>query len=89
MVQKLYDHNPLNVFLEGSAVLEIRMENDGNGNPIFVGFAQAPNLGTAVEQWFIVKIDYDGNSSPIRYRLPDSGVVFQYAWDDRSTYFAA
>lgn len=89
MVQKLKSSNPLEIFLEGTSVLEARMENDGNGNPIYVGYAQNPNLGTAVEQWFIVKITYDGNNSPTRYQLPDNGVEFKYAWDDRATLFAA
>jgi len=66
---------------------ESRMENDANGNPIYIGYAQEPNLGTAVEKWFIVKVTYDANQSPTRYRLPDSGVGFKYAWDDRATYF--
>ena len=87
MTQRFKSTNPLNVVLEATALLEIRMENDGNGNPIYVGYAQTPNLGTAVEQWFIVKITYDGNQAPTRYQLPDNGAEAKYAWDDRATLF--
>jgi len=87
MTQRLKDKNPLSLFGEALTFMEIRMENDGNGNPIFVGYAQTPNMGTAVAQWLIVKITYDGNQAPTRYQLPDNGVEFKYAWDLRATYF--
>ena len=88
MTQRLYEKNPLHLFGEALTFMEIRMENDGNGNPIYVGYAQTPNLGTAVEEWFIVAIEYDGNQGPVRYRLPDAGVIFKYAWDNRATLFS-
>lgn len=89
MTQRLKDKNPLSLFGEALTFMEIRMENDGNGNPIYVGYAKTPNLGTAVDEWFIVKITYDGNQAPTRYQLPDEGVVFKYVWEDRATYFSA
>lgn len=67
---------------------EQRMENDANGNPIFIGYAKTPNNGTANFDWFIVKVTYDANQSPTRYQLPDNGVGFRYDWDNRSTYFS-
>jgi hypothetical protein len=67
---------------------ESRMENDANGNPIYIGYTQVPNSGTDVERWFIVKVTYDANQSPTRYQLPDAGVAFKYAWDDRATLFS-
>lgn len=88
MTQKLKGHNPLELVGEALTYMEIRMENDVSGNPIYVGYSKTPNLGTAVEQWFIVKITYDAVPSPTRYQLPDNGVSFSYAWDDRATLFA-
>ena len=87
MTQKIKGHNPLEVFAEALTFQEIRMENDANGNPIYIGYASEPELGTAVPSWFIVKITYDGNQSPTRYQLPSAGVLYKYVWDDRATYF--
>jgi predicted carbohydrate-binding protein with CBM5 and CBM33 domain len=63
------------------------MENDANGNPIYVGYNKTANAGTAVASWFIVKITYDANQSPTRQQLPSFGVQFIGIWDSRTTYF--
>lgn len=70
-----------------SSYLELRMENDANGNPIYLGYSKFPNASTAAPVWFIVKLTYDGNQSPTRQQLPDNGILFNYVWDDRATYF--
>lgn len=67
--------------------LELRMENDANGNPIYIGYSKNPNASTADSVWFIVKITYDGNQSPTRQQLPNAGIKFSYVWDSRATYF--
>lgn len=67
--------------------LELRMENDGNGNPIYIGYSKKINAGTDVAVWFIVKITYDGNQSPTHQQLPNRGLTFDYIWDDRATFF--
>lgn len=66
---------------------ESRMENDANGNPIYIGYTNYPNAGTATQKWFIVKVTYDANQSPTYYQLPNEGVRFEYVWDDRANYF--
>lgn len=67
---------------------EQRMENDANGNPIYIGYTKTPNAGTSASIWFIVKVTYDANQSPTRYQLPDNGVSFDYDWDSRSSFFS-
>lgn len=84
-VKDLSKINPQGDF---SFFYESRMENDANGNPIYIGYAKTPNAGTATFLWFIVKVTYDANQSPTRYQLPDGGVSFTYDWDNRSTYFS-
>lgn len=67
--------------------LEMRMENDANGNPIYIGYSKTPNAGTAAALWYIVMVTYDANQSPTHQQLPNAGVQFTYVWDDRATYF--
>ena len=67
--------------------LELRMENDANGNPIYIGYSKTANAGTAVACWFIRKITYDANQSPTHQQLPNAGIKFTYIWDSRATYF--
>jgi hypothetical protein len=66
---------------------EIRMENDANGNPVYVGYCKTPNAGMSVACWYIIKLSYDANQSPTHQQLPNRGVKFTYIWDDRASYF--
>lgn len=85
---KVNDLSKLEPRADFSFFYEQRMENDANGNPIYIGYAKTPNAGTGTSQWFIVNVTYDANQSPTRYQLPDNGVSFDYAWDDRANLFS-
>lgn len=87
MVQKLKDSSLLDMVGDYSIFWEQRMENDGNGNPTYIGYSRKQNAATSAAEWFIVKLTYDGNDAPTRYQLPDNGVKFTYVWDDRATLF--
>lgn len=77
-------------FLKSSAdvnmFLEKRMENDGSGNPLYIGYTNIANASTASACWFIVKITYT-TGFPTYVQLPRSGAQFTYSWDNRATYF--
>ena len=60
---------PVNVFDSIEAFAEIlgledlmegRFENDGNGNPIYIGYSPFPNADPAEPVWFIRKVIYTG-----------------------------
>lgn len=68
-------------------LLEGRFENNGDNNPIYIGYSPIPNADPAAPVWYIQNIIYDGQAI-IRKRLPDEGVKFGYVWNDRATYFA-
>jgi hypothetical protein len=87
-VPRLKEFSDLSAYADFSLFMEMRMENDANGNPIYVGYNKTPNVGQAVETWFIVKITYDANKSPTRQQLPDEGVGFKYAWSNRANIFS-
>ena len=73
-------------FLEPEELLEMRFENNGDNNPIFIGYSPIPNANPADAVWYIQKITYSGQAI-IRKQLPDDGPKWAYVWDDRDTYF--
>lgn len=70
-----------------SILIETRIENDENGNPIYVGYSPIPNASTSEPVWVILKISYTGTSIT-RKQLPDGNIKFTYVWDDRTLYFS-
>lgn len=80
-------YNNLSNYFKPTDLFEKRFENDGNGNPIYIGYTPYPNHPTSSNNWFIVKITYAGENIT-RYQLPDEGLKFSYSWDQRATYFS-
>ncbi len=66
---------------------ELRMENDGDGNILYMGMALAPNSATDEPVWNLYKFEYDGGFL-VWTRKPDDDTGFKYTWDDRATYFS-
>lgn len=75
-------------FFQIGDLTEMRMENDANGNPLYVGYSPIENADPALNVWMIIKIEYDGNGFTNRKRLPDNGKALIYNWDSRASYFA-
>ena len=73
--------------IDNDDLIEARFENDVEGNPIYIGYAMQANAATDEPLWYIIKVDYT-DQAVVRKRLPDNGLAFIYAWDDRATYFA-
>jgi hypothetical protein len=67
---------------------ESRVENDSEGNPLYIAWSPIPNAGESDEVWYIKKLFYDINGFVERVQLPDDGAKFTYAWTDRATYFS-
>lgn len=70
--------------------LEIRCENDANGNPIYIGRAK---VGTdeADDKWQISKHTWDANQSLLTKKWPTNteGEVtanYEFVWQDRAIY---
>lgn len=88
MVQNVFTN-----FLAVSEVLsdedlyETRLENDVNGNVLYVGKAVDPGTPTDEPKWYIKKLGYDINGFLDLIQLPNEGANFTYAWDLRATYF--
>jgi hypothetical protein len=81
------DFSYFQVFGELSDFLEIRYENNAQGDPIYIGYNKTANAGEDELTWFIVQLNYDGNDDLEYQRLPLNGVGFKYSWTDRADYF--
>ena len=77
----------LSCVIDNDDLIEARFENDGDGNPIYIGYCVTPNGATDQPIWYIIKVEYVAQAVT-RKRLPDNGLAFIYVWDDRSTYFS-
>lgn len=73
--------------LEDNDLYETRVENDANGNPLYVGKSVVPQAETDLPIWYIRKVSYDANGFLARVQLPYEGLGFKYVWDLRGTYF--
>jgi len=66
---------------------EQRIENDADGNPLYIGWCPVANGATSEEIWWIKKLHYDANGHVDWVQLPIGKKGFLFAWDDRATYF--
>lgn len=67
---------------------EVRIENNGSGQAVYIGKSILPNAPTNGTFWSILKCTYDGSNFLVRKQLPDQGQGFKYAWDNRASYFS-
>jgi hypothetical protein len=65
---------------------EVRVENDGSGNPIYIGYAKGGSA-TSASVWLIKKFTYDGNSAVTRSQIANNNLTFSHIWDDRASLF--
>lgn len=84
--QRIGDFSVLQVKQDADTFWEKRIENNGSGQPIYIGYNKEPNASTSSESWFIVKNTYTATFLT-RSQLPDDGAQFKYSWDSRATYF--
>lgn len=70
--------------------MEIRCENDANGNPIYIGRAK-PGSSESESKWNISYHTWDANNSLLTKQWPqnDEGnpsTDYGFVWDDRAAY---
>ena len=77
----------LEYYFQVPTLTESRYENDGNGNPIYIGISLIPNADPDAPVWMVKKIYYSG-TYVIRTQLPDDGIKYTYSYTQRATYFS-
>lgn len=76
-------------FIVQDSEVAYRAQNNGNGDPIYVGRAK---VGTtdAEAKWQIWFVEYDGNNAVDSITWPQvDGIAssdYQFVWDDRAAY---
>jgi hypothetical protein len=84
-----------NYFIQAQALLSvlqlsdlqtIQLENNANGNPIYVGKALDPTALTTDPSWSLIKLTYDSNNFLIHVGIPTTGAGYKYAWASRASY---
>lgn len=68
----------------------LRAQNDGSGNPIYIGRAK-PGTLTSVTKWQIQFLVWDANNSVTSVTWPQNSdgkasSDYEFEWDDRVTY---
>ncbi len=61
------------------------IENDSDGNPIFIGEAKA-GVGKASNAWRIKKIIIDSDKAIVDILWADGTAEFDKVWNDRATF---
>lgn len=86
-----------NIFQEFNALLdvlpeqdlyEVRIENNGSGQAVYIGKSIIPNAPTDAFVWSLLKCTYDGSNFLVRKQLPTLEQGFKYTWDDRASAFS-
>ncbi len=63
----------------------VRIENDANNNPVYVGEAP-PGVTTNKIGWRIKKITYDASNNPLQIEWAEGSDAYIYVWDRRADY---
>lgn len=84
-----YGHNDRREFIVQDSEVAMRLINDENGNPIFVGRAKI-GITDDEQKWQIKKITYDSTLSPITIKWPlnaDSvgSSNYEFVWSNNTT----
>ncbi len=77
----------LSEVLDVDDLYETRMENDDDGNILYVGMSMQPRADVDAPIWYIIKLEYDVNGFLNYKQLPVDGPGFTYVWTLRDTYF--
>lgn len=68
----------------------LRAQNDGNGNPIYIGRAKV-GTPTSVTKWQIQFLAWDGNDAVTSVTWPQNSEGnpsgdYEFEWDERASY---
>lgn len=77
-------------FIVQDSEVALQVQNDGNGNPIYIGRAK-PGTATSEEKWQIQFLTWDANNSITSLEWPQDAsgnptANYEFVWDDRATY---
>lgn len=76
-------------FIVSNGEIAIRAQNDGNGNPLYLGFAKVGTLNSEAK-WQISFHVWDGNDSLTSRTWPqnassNASSEYEFVWNDRTS----
>lgn len=85
-----YGPNDRREFIVHDCEVEIRCENDANGNVVYLGFAKVGVLDDEAK-WQISYHTWDSNNSLLTKTWPQNDLSnpsteYEFTWDDRASY---
>lgn len=85
-----YGVNDRRTFITYKSEMEIRCQNDANGNPIYIGRAKA-GTSESDDKWNISYHTWDGNNSLTGKYWPqnsegNASTDYEFVWDSRAGY---
>jgi len=72
-------------FILGSTNFTMKFDYDGNGNQIYVGWAQTGSLSSDTA-WRIMQQTFNGSNQVTDIKWPGGSTGFGSVWDNRTTY---
>jgi hypothetical protein len=85
-----YGDRDRRTYITYKSEMEIRCENDVNGNPIYIGRAK-PGVAESDDKWQIAFHTWDANQSLTSKQWPQNSegaasTDYEFVWDDRASY---
>ncbi len=85
-----YGPNDRREFIVQDSEVAFRAENNGSGNPIYIGRAKIGS-GESEEKWQICFVEYDGTDAVDSITWPQNALgaasaEYEFSWTDRATY---
>lgn len=85
-----YGDRDRRTYITYKSEMEIRCQNDADGNPIYIGRAKAGVLESD-PRWQISFHTWDANDSLLSKEWPENSegnpsTDYEFVWDDRATY---
>lgn len=85
-----YGDRDRRTYITYKSEMEIRCENDVNGNPIYIGRAK-PGVAESDDKWQISFHTWDANQSLTSKQWPQNSegaasTDYEFAWNDRASF---
>lgn len=72
-------------FILGGTNYQMRFDYDGNGNQIYIGWAQT-GAQSSDPTWRIMQQVFNGSNQVTQIIWPNGSTGFGWIWDNRATY---
>lgn len=72
-------------FILGATNQTIRMDYDGSGNNVYIGWA-TPGTASSADGWRLMRQTFNGTGQMTIIEWPNASTAFTFIWDNRALY---